>query len=192
LSELRASGSGEFSLKGLKALLARTQGPVTVFDLRQETHVFVNDLPVSWYASHDWANVGRTQAEIEKQETNRVQSFKPGSKIDVRPGQPVKHGNGNSITPQRVTVDHASTEQAVVVARQIHRTNWTIRRHRSRPTLLRAGMVRGGRKQAAASKSSVQQKFNWTSKPQSDQNLNFRVCESRVFFEFSEEGFPLM
>src|SRR5436189_2922373 len=30
LSNLRASGSGEFSLEGLKALLARTQGPVTV------------------------------------------------------------------------------------------------------------------------------------------------------------------
>ena len=91
LSDLRASGSGEFSMEGLKALLPRTQGPVTVFDLRQETHLFVNDLPLSWYASHDWANVGRTQADIEKQEAERVRSFKPGSDIDVRPGQPVKH-----------------------------------------------------------------------------------------------------
>jgi hypothetical protein len=62
LNNLRASGSGEFSLEGLKAVLARTQGPVTVFDLRQETHLFVNDLPASWYASHDWANVGRSRA----------------------------------------------------------------------------------------------------------------------------------
>jgi protein-tyrosine phosphatase len=43
LSHLRASGSGEFSLEGLKILLARTRGPVTVFDLRQETHLFAND-----------------------------------------------------------------------------------------------------------------------------------------------------
>jgi len=114
LSDLRASGSGEFSLEGLKALLTRTQGPVTVFDLRQETHVFVNDLPVSWYASHDWANVGRTQADIEKQEAEQVRSFKPGSEIDVRPGQPVKHGDGNSVTPQRLTVQRASTEREVV------------------------------------------------------------------------------
>jgi hypothetical protein len=114
LSNLRASGSGEFSLEGLKAVLARTQGPVTVFDLRQETHVFVNALPVSWYASHDWANVGRTQADIEKQEAEQVQSFKPGSEIDVRPGQPVKHGNGNSATPQQVTVERSSTERDVV------------------------------------------------------------------------------
>src|ERR1051326_6570410 len=56
LSDLRASGSGEFSLKGLQALLARTKGSVTVFDLRQETHLFVNDLPLSWYAAQ--AKVG--------------------------------------------------------------------------------------------------------------------------------------
>ena len=114
LSDLRASGSGEFSSVGLKALLPRMQGPVTVFDLRQETHLFVNDLPLSWYASHDWANVGRTQADIEKQEAERVQSFKPGSNIDVRPGQPVKHEGGSAVTPERVTVDRASTERDVV------------------------------------------------------------------------------
>jgi hypothetical protein len=114
LSDLRASGSGEFTPKGLKLVLARTRGPVTVFDLRQETHVFVNDIPVSWYASHDWANVGRSQEEIESEEAARVQSFKPGSEIDVRPGHPVKHGNGNSVTPQRVTVERAGTERDVV------------------------------------------------------------------------------
>jgi hypothetical protein len=68
-------------------LLPRLQGPVTVFDLRQETHLFINDLPLSWYASHDWANVGRTQADIEKQEAQQVRSFKPGSQIDVRPSR---------------------------------------------------------------------------------------------------------
>src|SRR6266545_6816701 len=85
LSDLRASGSGEFTPEGLKLLLARTRGPVTVFDFRQETHIFVNNLPVSWYASRDWANVGRTQSDIEANEAARVASLKPGSKIDVRP-----------------------------------------------------------------------------------------------------------
>ena len=39
LRDLRASGSGEFTPEGLKLVLARTRGPVTVFDLRQETHI---------------------------------------------------------------------------------------------------------------------------------------------------------
>src|SRR5437899_1135632 len=114
LSDLRASGSGEFTPEGLKLLLARTRGPVTVFDLRQETHIFVNDLPVSWYASRDWANVGRSQSDVEADETARVASLKPGSKLDVRPGHPVKHGNGNSVPPQQVTVERASIERDVV------------------------------------------------------------------------------
>ena len=120
LSQLRASGSGEFTPEGLKVVLTRTQGPVTVFDLRQETHLFVNDLPASWYASHDWANVGRTQADVEKQESEQVQSLKPGSEIDVRPGQPVKHGNGNSAALQRVTVERASTERELVESAGAH------------------------------------------------------------------------
>src|SRR5213592_2208953 len=99
LSDLRASGSGEFTPKGLKLFLARTRGPVTVFDLRQETHIFVNDLPVSWYASRDWANVGRSQSAIEADEAARGESFKPGSEIDIRPGEAVKKGRASSSTP---------------------------------------------------------------------------------------------
>ncbi len=129
LNDLRASGSGEFTPEGLKVLLARTRGSVTVFDLRQETHIFVNGLPVSWYASRDWANVGRSQEEIESEEAARVQSFKPGSEIDVRPGHPVKHGNGNSVTPQRVTVERASTERDVVESAGTHYVRVTVTDH---------------------------------------------------------------
>ena len=109
LADLRASGSGEFTDDGLKLLLARTRGPVTVFDLRQETHIFVNGLPVSWYATRDWANVGRSQDAIEADESARVESLKPGSKIVVRPGAAVKKPGVTPSTPQNVTVEHAST-----------------------------------------------------------------------------------
>src|SRR5262249_43270630 len=116
LSDLRASGSGEFTPEGLKLFLARTRVPVTVFDLRQETHIFVNKLPVSWYASHDWANVGRSQSAIEADEASKVESLKPGSAIDIRPGETVKKGNAGSVIPQRVTVQTAGTESDVVSA----------------------------------------------------------------------------
>jgi protein-tyrosine phosphatase len=129
LSDLRASGSGEFTPESLKLVLARARGTVTVLDLRQETHIFVNALPVSWYASHDWANVGRSQEEIESDEAARVQSFKPGSEIDVRPGHPVKHGNGNSVTPQRVTIERATTERDVVEAVGAHYVRITVTDH---------------------------------------------------------------
>jgi hypothetical protein len=111
LIDLHASGSGEFTADNLKLLLARMHGPVTVFDLRQETHIFVNGLPVSWFATRDWANVGRSQTEIEEAEAAWVQSLGPGNELAVRPGHPVKRGNADSVVPQKVIVKEASTER---------------------------------------------------------------------------------
>jgi protein-tyrosine phosphatase len=114
LADLRASGGGEFTADNLKLVMGRTRGSVTIFDLRQETHVFANGLPISWFATHDWANVGRTQSAIEVDEGSRVQLLKPGSEIEIRPGESVKKGNAGSAEPQRVTVESASTERDVV------------------------------------------------------------------------------
>jgi hypothetical protein len=114
LSDLHASGSGEFTADNLKLLLTRMHGPVTIFDLRQETHIFVNGLPVSWFAARDWANVGRIQTEIERAETAWVQSLGPGSEIAVRPGHLVKKGNTESAVPQQVIVKEASIERDLV------------------------------------------------------------------------------
>jgi hypothetical protein len=114
LIDLHASGSGEFTADNLKLLLSRMRGPVTVFDLRQETHIFVNGLPASWFATRDWANVGRSQSEIEETEATWVQSLAPGSRITVRPGKPVKKGDLDSAVPQRVIVKEASIERDLV------------------------------------------------------------------------------
>jgi hypothetical protein len=129
LADLHASGSGEFTADGLKLLLARTRGPVTVFDLRQETHIFVNGLPVSWFATNDWANVGRSQSAIEADENARVESLKPGSKIVVRPGAAVKKPGTASSAPQNVTVEHASTERNLVNANQAASVRVTVTDH---------------------------------------------------------------
>src|SRR5204862_2870979 len=45
LTDLHASGGGEFTADALKLSLGRTRGPVAVFGLRQATHVFVNGSP---------------------------------------------------------------------------------------------------------------------------------------------------
>ena len=129
LANLHASGSGEFTADGLKLLLARTRGPVTVFDLRQETHIFVNGLPVSWFATNDWANVGRSQSAIEADENARVESLKPGSKIVVRPGAAVKKPGATPSTPQNVSVEHASTERELVEPNQAASVRVTVTDH---------------------------------------------------------------
>ncbi len=108
LIDLHAAGSGEFAAENFKLLLTRMHGPVTVFDLRQETHVFVNGLPISWFTTRDWANVGRSQTEIEEAEAEWVQSLGPGSGIAVRPARAVKKGDAESAVPQQVIVKKAA------------------------------------------------------------------------------------
>jgi protein-tyrosine phosphatase len=129
LADLHASGSGEFTAEGLKLLLACTRGPVTVFDLRQETHIFVNGLPISWFATDDWANVGRTHDEIEGDEAARVKSLEPGSKIVVRPGAAIKKPGAVPSARENVTVEHASTERDLVDANRAAYVRLTITDH---------------------------------------------------------------
>jgi protein-tyrosine phosphatase len=129
LADLHASGGGEFAADGFKLLLGRTRGPVTVFDLRQETHIFVNGLPISWFATHDWANVGRTHNEIEGDEAARVKSLKAGSKIVVNPGAAIKKPGATSSAPENVTVEHASTEHGVVEANRAAYVRLTVTDH---------------------------------------------------------------
>jgi hypothetical protein len=129
LIDLHASGSGEFTADNLKLLLTRMNGPVTIFDLRQETHIFVNGLPVSWFATRDWANVGRSQTEIEEAEAAWAQSLGPGSEIAVRLGKPVKMGNAESVIPQQVIVKQASIERDLVSTAGVSYVRVTVTDH---------------------------------------------------------------
>jgi protein-tyrosine phosphatase len=129
LADLHASGSGEFTADNLKFVLAQAHGPVTVFDLRQETHIFVNGLPISWFATNDWANVGRTQSEIEADEAARVKSLKAGSKILVHPGAAIKKPGATSSAPENVTVEHANIEREIVEANRAAYVRLTVTDH---------------------------------------------------------------
>jgi hypothetical protein len=128
LVDLHASGGGEFSAKGLKLLLKRTRGPVTVFDLRQETHIFVNGLPVSWFATNDWANVGRTHTAIELDETEHVKALTPGSKIVVAQDDVKKSGLASG-APEHVVVKQASTERNLVESNNLAYARLTVTDH---------------------------------------------------------------
>ncbi|MCR8633120.1 hypothetical protein [Paenibacillus radicis (ex Xue et al. 2023)] len=69
LAELKASGSGMFSKKGLQCI-AQTIGhtPITIVDLRQESHGFVNGMAVSWYGPNNGTNKGLNDNEARDAE----------------------------------------------------------------------------------------------------------------------------
>ena len=83
LAGLRSSGSGEFTAAGLKLILDRVGRPVTIFDLRQEDHGFVNGTPISWYATNNWANVGRSHEAVVASEQARLASIQTGLPLEI-------------------------------------------------------------------------------------------------------------
>lgn len=74
LNSLNISGSAQFSEPQFHQLAATLRAlakgkRIYVIDLRQESHVFLNGNPISWYEEHNWANRGRTLAQIQREET---------------------------------------------------------------------------------------------------------------------------
>jgi hypothetical protein len=115
LQDLRASGSAEFTAASYQQMLARLHGPLTVFDLRQEDHVFVNGEPVSWYATNNWANVGKAHDAIIREEAGRVASLPAGTRVELNDDK-AKKGAGAATPPEAVTVAACSTEGDFVTA----------------------------------------------------------------------------
>jgi hypothetical protein len=113
LDRLHASGSGEFTEVNLKEMLKRVRGPVTVFDLRQEDHVFVNGEPISWYATNNWANVGKSNEAIAASEAARVAALKPGTVLSLSDAK-TKKGGELTAPKENVTVVRIGTERDIV------------------------------------------------------------------------------
>jgi hypothetical protein len=113
LTELRISGSGEYTEANLKLMLKHLRGPVTVFDLRQEDHIFVNGEPISWYATNNWANVGKSNETIMASEAARVAALKPGVVLSLADAKSKKGGEGAGPL-EKMTVSSVCTERDLV------------------------------------------------------------------------------
>ncbi|WP_279127930.1 hypothetical protein [Acidaminococcus fermentans] len=75
----RMSGSGQPSILNMAALTQELQKQgiqpkqVILVDLRQEDHGYLNGTAVSWYGENNWANVGKSDAAIRKEEARRLE-----------------------------------------------------------------------------------------------------------------------
>lgn len=76
LDALHISGSSQPSEKQFaqiaSTLRTKTDGPIYVVDLRQETHIFINGIPVSHYGKRNWGNVGKSYQTIINEECQYV------------------------------------------------------------------------------------------------------------------------
>ena len=73
LDTLNISGSAEFSERQFRELAEKLREladgkQICVIDARQESHMLVNGISLSWYGYNNWANAGLTLAEVEAAE----------------------------------------------------------------------------------------------------------------------------
>ena len=115
LERLHASGSGEFSASGLRALLEvlaeKTSAPICIVDLREESHGFFDGTAVSWYGERDWGNVGLTQEEALAEEKGRIHDAEGQMTAVAHLG-----GEKNPLDEHEIFVEEAQTEAELVEA----------------------------------------------------------------------------
>lgn len=76
LASLCASASAQFSEQELYTLLrVIPTRKLVIFDLREESHGFLNGAAVSWYLDNNWANKGKTFSEILEDEDNKLKDL---------------------------------------------------------------------------------------------------------------------
>ncbi|GKX66685.1 fused DSP-PTPase phosphatase/NAD kinase-like protein [Inconstantimicrobium mannanitabidum] len=92
LNELNISGSQQFSKNNLSILLKNigTNLPITIIDLRQESHGFINEFPVSWENKRDNANTGLSVSQITMRERSLLK--------DIPLNQPLTFTNKPEVT----------------------------------------------------------------------------------------------
>lgn len=70
---LNASASAQFSKESLKKIQeVINREKVIIFDLRQESHGFVNGIPVTWRSPHNWSNIGKHLDSIQRDENEKL------------------------------------------------------------------------------------------------------------------------
>lgn len=96
LASLHCSGSAQPSVAGFRDVRLRL-GEVAaedlhVVDLRQESHGFVNEAAVSWYAQSNWGSAGLSDAEALTLEALRLRLLGLGQSVRIGRVETIKRG----------------------------------------------------------------------------------------------------
>lgn len=110
LSQLKISGSGQFSEKAFIAMmecLPVSSEKLIVLDLREESHGLINGNPISWTDGvYNYGNLHKTKAEIESDESLRLKHAIQATQIVIDPLD----------KPLKVTVHETKTEKELVTS----------------------------------------------------------------------------
>ena len=105
LDNLNISGSGQFSKNGLSLIKDSicNKTPITIVDLRQESHGFINGIPISFENAMNNSNVGLNTEEVLKDEITRLESIKLNSPLTF-------YNTKKTIIPKEVETESTLTK----------------------------------------------------------------------------------
>lgn len=134
LENLRISGSGAFSQNQLQNIKARLGNKrITLVDLRQESHGFINGEGVSWYGVANAANREKTLIEVTKDENARLEAIKALTRVELADIQDKTDGVIKRYTPIPVNVKTVQTEEDLAYTLGLDYKRFAVRDH-ARPT----------------------------------------------------------
>ncbi len=97
LADLKMSGSSEFNSVYLAEILqSLPTRQVVIVDLRQESHVLINDRLVTWEAGEDWANVGMDHGQAVRAERDRIKLLTSQRSVGLVAARQYDNGEGSS------------------------------------------------------------------------------------------------
>ena len=118
MENLRVSASGQFSRPGFEILAGQlkkifpAKSKIYIVDLRQESHGFADDFPLSFYEQYNMMNVGKTGAEIVREESELLKNL-VGNRTTLVPLGNYDKANYEPVT---LTPKKVFTEKEIVKA----------------------------------------------------------------------------
>lgn len=134
---LNISGSGQFSEKSFELVLHKLNLtiPLYVFDLRQESHGFLNGKAICWYAPRNWSNQNKSVDEILQLEKKLISSLAQEKQVTLH--RIIKKDPEGIKLPETISsliaVSYTSTEKEVVTKYPVEYIRLPVQDH-VRPT----------------------------------------------------------
>ena len=118
LDKLNISGSQQFSGNNIQLLTKAidTSLPITVVDLRQECHGFINGFAVSWADSKNNSNVGLTREQVIEKENKDLK--------DIKLNEPITFYNN---TKETMVVKTVQNEEELTKSQKLSYERITVR-----------------------------------------------------------------
>ncbi|HSX19833.1 MAG TPA: protein tyrosine phosphatase [Gammaproteobacteria bacterium] len=117
--DLRASASGQFSadeLANILRVIPAERQDIWILDLRQESHGFIDGLPVSWVTDRNIANLGKNALQIEQTEKKLLQDVAQQKTVTVYALKKLAGGKVAAEEPMVLVPESVETEQQLVAA----------------------------------------------------------------------------